>query len=256
VHFTLESMSIFNMKSNSKVVVGEVNHQSQLYTFSNFLEPDSYLLLMHVDDNSILWKKRFGHLKFRYMQQLRKKTMVTGAPNIHFFEGVCQGCILGNNPQEKFKKGKAHRSSSPLDMIQCDIMGPFPHPSIGKSRCVLTCLDDYSCYTWVFFVRYNSNIFEHLKKFKALVETQSRINIEALCIDNGGEYVNIDVQKLCIEFEIQFQHTIPYTPQQNGVSEQKNKYLNEMASCMLYVLALGITFKLHGRQAQYPSSYM
>ena len=29
------------------------------------------------------------------------------------------------------------------------------------------------------------------------------------------------------------QHSIPYTPQQNGVAERKNRSLKEMATCML-----------------------
>jgi hypothetical protein len=34
------------------------------------------------------------------------------------------------------------------------------------------------------------------------------------------------------------QHTFPYTPQQNGVIEQKNKSLKEMAYCMLHAKSL------------------
>ena len=29
------------------------------------------------------------------------------------------------------------------------------------------------------------------------------------------------------------QHSVPYTPQQNGVAERKNKALKEMATCMI-----------------------
>ena len=29
------------------------------------------------------------------------------------------------------------------------------------------------------------------------------------------------------------QHSVPYTPQQNGVAERKNRALKEMATCML-----------------------
>jgi hypothetical protein len=96
VEFTPDSMAIFEMKSNSKVTVGEVNHQSRLYTFSKFFETYSYVILAHADDCSILWHETFGHLNFRYMQQLSKKGMVTGLPDIHFSEGVCEGCILDN----------------------------------------------------------------------------------------------------------------------------------------------------------------
>jgi transposase InsO family protein len=136
------------------------------------------------------------------------------------------------------EKGKAHRASSPLDLIHSDLMGPFPHPSIGKARYVLTFLDDYSRYTWVFFLRHKSEVFEHLKEFKALVETQSGRNIKSLHTDNGGEYVNRYVQNLCLEARIQLQHTIPYTLQQNGVVERKNISLKEMASCMLHARSL------------------
>jgi hypothetical protein len=61
------------MKTNSRVATGEVNHQSRLYTFSEFIEPDSSLLLTHADESSRIWHERFGHLNFRYMQQLARK---------------------------------------------------------------------------------------------------------------------------------------------------------------------------------------
>ena len=32
---------------------------------------------------------------------------------------------------------------------------------------------------------------------------------------------------------VHMQHSIPYTPQQNGVAERKNKSLKEMATCMM-----------------------
>ena len=72
VEFTPDVVNTFDIQSNSKVSTGEVNHGSRLYTFSEFIEPDSALLLTHVDDSSRLSHERFGHLNFRYMQQLYK----------------------------------------------------------------------------------------------------------------------------------------------------------------------------------------
>jgi hypothetical protein len=95
------------MQTNSRVATGEVNHQSRLYTFSEFIEPDSALLLTHADESSRIWHERFGHLNFRYMQQLSKHILVDGLPDIHFSKGVCEGCVLGKHPQEKFDKGKS-----------------------------------------------------------------------------------------------------------------------------------------------------
>ena len=128
-------------------------------------------MLTHADDSSRLWHERFGHLNYRYMQQLSKNEMVEGLPNISFSKGVCEGCVLGKHPREKFDTGKAHGASSPLDLIHSDLMGPFPHPSIKKSRYLLTFIDDFSRYTWVYLLRAKSEVFVHFEDFKALVET-------------------------------------------------------------------------------------
>jgi hypothetical protein len=128
--FTPDAVDIYDMQTNSRVATGEVNHQSRLYTFSEFIEPDSALLLTHADESSRIWHERFGHLNFIYMQQLSKQGMVDGLPDIHFSKGICEGCVLGKHPQEKFDKGKTQKASFPLDLIHSDLMGPFLHPSI------------------------------------------------------------------------------------------------------------------------------
>jgi hypothetical protein len=78
--FTPNAVEIYDMKTHSMVSTGEVNHQSRLYTFSEIIEPDSALLFTHADESSRIWHERFGHLNFKYMQQLRKKISVDGHP--------------------------------------------------------------------------------------------------------------------------------------------------------------------------------
>jgi transposase InsO family protein len=180
-----------------------------------------------------LWNEIFGHLNYNYLHQLNKENMVEGLPAIKFISSVCQGCILGKNPEKKFDKGKAQRDSSPLGLIHSDITDPFLQPSISKARYVLTFIDDFSRFTWVFFFKLKSKVFECLIEFKALVENESGCKIKTLHTDNGGEYVNKYVQQLCIDASIQLQHTVPYTPQQNSIAERKNRSLKEMANCML-----------------------
>jgi hypothetical protein len=128
-------------------------------------------MLTHADESSRIWHERFGHLNFRYMQQLSKHKLVDGLPDIHFSKGVCEGCVLRKHPQEKFDKGKSQQASTPLDLIHSDLMGLFPHPSISKARFILIFVDDFSHFTWIYFLRQKSEVFQHLKDFKALVET-------------------------------------------------------------------------------------
>ena len=78
--------------------------------------------------------------------------------------------------------------------------------------------------------------------YKALVEKQSGHQIMKLRSDNGGEYVNNKFTIFCTEQGIQQQHTVPYTPQQNGVAERKNRTLKEMANCMIQSKGLSLQY--------------
>eukprot|EP00253_Pinus_taeda_P002428 PITA_02428 len=78
--------------------------------------------------------------------------------------------------------------------------------------------------------------------FKAFVDKQFGHQILKLRFDNGGEYVNNKFINFCSEHGIQMQHIVPYTPQQNGVVERKNRTLKEMANCMLQSKGLGLNF--------------
>jgi hypothetical protein len=106
---------------------------------------------------------------------------------------IYEECVLGKHPQEKFDKGKTQRASSPLDMINSDLMGPFQNPSINKARYVLIFAYDLSRFTWIFFLRKKSEVFQHLKYFKAMVETQSGKKIKVLRTNNEGKYVNHEI---------------------------------------------------------------
>jgi transposase InsO family protein len=66
--------------------------------------------------------------------------------------------------------------------------------------------------------------------------------IQRLRIDNGGKYVNSNFTNYCTTQGIQMQHNVPYTPQQNGVAERKNRTLKEMANCMIQSNRLSLKY--------------
>ena len=72
VIFTHDVVDIYDMQTNSMVSNIEVNHQSRLYTFSKFNEPNFALLLTHADERSRIWHKRLRNLNFGYMKHLRR----------------------------------------------------------------------------------------------------------------------------------------------------------------------------------------
>ena len=78
--------------------------------------------------------------------------------------------------------------------------------------------------------------------YKALVEKQLGHQIIKLRSENGGECVKNKFTTFCTEQGIQQQHNVPYTPQQNGVAEQKNHTLKEMANCMIQCKVLSLQY--------------
>ena len=56
---------------------------------------------------------------------------------------------------------------------------------------------------------------------------------KVLRYDNGGEYVKSEFINYCVDASIQMQHSIPYTPQQNGVAKRKNISLKEIETFMM-----------------------
>ena len=77
-------------------------------------------------------------------------------------------------------------------------------------------------------------VFEIVKSFKAMVENSFNKKIKSIRYDGGEEYVKRDFQNFCESEGIRMEHFIPYTPQQNGVSERKNRSLKEMETCLLH----------------------
>ena len=79
-----------------------------------------------------------------------------------------------------------------------------------------------------------SEFFETFKIFKAMVENKFNKKIKSIRFGGGGEYVKRDLHNFYESEGIQMEHSVPYTPQQNGVAERKNRSLKEMAACLLH----------------------
>ena len=90
-----------------------------------------------------------------------------------------------------------------------NIVGPFPHISISQFSYVLTFIDEFSRYCWVYFLKHKSEFFYLFKVFKALVENQFGRKLKILRSDNGGEYLKSKFIQYCKDAGIHMQHSIP-----------------------------------------------
>lgn len=87
---------------------------------------------------------------------------------------------------------------------------------------------------WIYFLRFKSEVAGVFWQFKQWIETQSGHKIQALRSENGKEYTSNQFNCFCEETRIGHQLIAPYTPQQNGDSERKNRTIMEMARCLMF----------------------
>ena len=71
------------------------------------------------------------------------------------------------------------------------------------------------------------------KKFKVMVEKETGRHIKVVQSDRGGEYTSTAFMEYYEEQGIRRFLTAPYTPQQNGVAERKNRTILNMVRSML-----------------------
>jgi hypothetical protein len=128
---------------------------------------------------------------------------------------------------------KAERSKEPLAIVHSDICGEMSTPTNGQKLYFITSIDDYSRYSYVYLLKHKSEGFDAFKAFKTEVENQLNKTIKVLRIDCGGEYTSGILNYFCKENGIIHHYIMPYTPQQNGVAEWRNRTLMDMVRSMM-----------------------
>ena len=94
-------------------------------------------------------------------------------------------------------------------------------------------VDDYTRYTWVFFLVDKSYIFATFKSFVKDIHNEFEITIKRIRSDNGSEFKNTRIDEICDGFRIRHQFSAKYTPQSNSLVERKNRTLIDMVRSML-----------------------
>jgi transposase InsO family protein len=119
------------------------------------------------------------------------------------------------------------------ELLHMDLFGPIAYISINESKYCLVIVDDYSRFTWVFFLQEKSQTQETLKRFLRRAQNEFGLRIKKITSDNGTEFKNSQIEEFLEEECIKHEFSSPYTPQQNGVVERKNRNLLDMARTML-----------------------
>nr|GFA44644.1 putative ribonuclease H-like domain-containing protein [Tanacetum cinerariifolium] len=127
----------------------------------------------------------------------------------------------------------AFASNKPLYLLHMDLCGPMRVQRINEKRFVLVVVDDYSRYTWVFFLHSKDEASEVIIFFIKKTQVNVQLQVQRVRTDNGMEFKNKTLAKLFDEVGVTQQFSVARTPQQNGVVERRNRTLVEAARTML-----------------------
>ncbi|GJS54432.1 zinc finger, CCHC-type containing protein [Tanacetum coccineum] len=168
-----------------------------------------------------------------FMKVTRQKNRLY-KPNLRIGTPVC---LLANLKEDTCrapfpKKAKA-RSTSPLDLVYGDLCGPITPPTPSGKKYIFLLVDDYSRYMWAYFLSTKDQAFDTFKEFKKSTENELRTTLKMLRTDRGGEFTSNEFTQYCKENGIARQLTAPYSPQQNGVVERRNRTIMSMTRCMM-----------------------
>nr|GEU59046.1 putative ribonuclease H-like domain-containing protein [Tanacetum cinerariifolium] len=194
-------------------------------------------------DESVLWHRRLGHLNFETMNKLVRHNLVRGLPSKCFENNhTCVACLKRKQHKASCKTKLVHSMSKPLHTLHMDLFGPTFVSSLNHKWYCLVMTDDFSRFTWTFFLKTKDETSGILRNFITEIENLKQLKVKINSCDNGGEFRNKEINDFYSRKVIKREFINARTPQQNGVAERRNKTLIEAARTMLADAKLPVTF--------------
>ncbi|GJZ07581.1 putative ribonuclease H-like domain-containing protein [Tanacetum coccineum] len=238
--------SEFKLPDENQVLL-KIPRQNNMYSFNleNIVPSGGLacLIAKATTDESNKWHRRLGHVNFKNLNKLVKGNLVRGLPSKIFQnDHTCVACQKGKQHKASCKAKTVSSISHSLQLLHMDLFGPTSVRSLNHKTYCLVITDDFSRFSWVFFLRTKDETSAILKDFIRQIENQLNQKVKTIRCDNGTEFKNRDVIEFCGSKGIKREYSNARTPQQNEVTERKNRTLIEAARTMLADLFLPNTF--------------
>ncbi|GJT77207.1 putative ribonuclease H-like domain-containing protein [Tanacetum coccineum] len=236
----------FKLPDANQVLL-RIPRQNNMYSFNleNIVPSGGLacLIAKATIDESNKWHRRLGHVNFKNLNKLVKGNLVRGLPSKIFQnDHTCVACQKGKQHKASCKAKSVSSISHSLQLLHMDLFGPTSVRSLNHKTYCLVITDDFSRFSWVFFLRTKDETSGILKDFIRQIENQLNQKVKTIRCDNGTEFKNRDFIEFCGSKGIKREYSNARTPQQNGVAERKNRTLIEAARTMLADSFLPNTF--------------
>jgi hypothetical protein len=160
------------------------------------------------------WHRRLGHLSFDLLCRLSGLGLLGGLPLLKFKSNlVCSPCRHGKMIAAFHSLVNTMMTQKPRQLLHMDIVGPSRVRSMGGKWYVLVIVDDYSRYSWVFFLESKDEVFVHFQSLALRLNNEHLICLKAIRSDNGIEFRNASFDQFCLEHGVDHQFSAPRVPQ-------------------------------------------
>jgi hypothetical protein len=183
------------------------------------------------------WHDRLGHPAFQVVERVLRDYNLPHQVESNK-EYVCGPCQQAKSHQLPYSKSSSV-SNQPLELIFSDVWGPAPE-SVGRYKYYVSFVDDYSKFTWIYLLKFKSEVFKKFQEFQNLVERLFNRKIIAVQSDWGGEYEKLNpfFTKIGISHHV----SCPHAHQQNGSAERKHRHIVEVGLSLLARASMPLKF--------------
>ncbi|GJT37293.1 putative ribonuclease H-like domain-containing protein, partial [Tanacetum coccineum] len=184
----------FKLADESQVLL-KVPRKNNMYSvdMKNIVPKESLTCLVAKAtlDESMLWHRRLGHVNFKTINNLVKDNLMKGLPIKRFEDDqTCVACLKGKQHKASCKSKIQNSITQPLFMLHMDLFGPTFVSSLMNKKYCLVVTDDYSRFTWVFFLASKDETSGILKSFITQIENLVDQKVKIIICDNGTEFKN------------------------------------------------------------------
>jgi hypothetical protein len=110
------------------------------------------------------WHRRLGHFSFNLLCRLSGLGVLQGLPLLELeSDHICALCHHGKMIAASHSMVNTVMTEQPRQLLHMNTVGPSRVRFIGGKWYVLVIVDDYSYYSWVFFLESKDEVFEHFR---------------------------------------------------------------------------------------------
>ena len=183
------------------------------------------------------WHKRYSHISYTGLQKMYQLGLVDGFDvNTCTPKPDCVACTEGKLTIKPFEKS-AMCVQEVGQLTHIDLWEKYDSTSIHRQQYYILFVDDALRYTTVEFLKAKSQASEHVKAYLTYLQNRGR-KLQAICIDQGKEFINKNLKTWCHQQGIEINQTAPYSPLQNRVAKWMNHTLVELVQTMRTVTNL------------------